>query len=156
EHLAALGTKETADGVQERRLAAAARAGDADGAPAAYVERDTVEDAVAQIAYLEHACRRAGRRGGKRLVRSRGDRGGGVALDDAAVVHEQDLVADRRKEPAVVADQERGELELVDEVAQEPDQDGLAAAVESRRRLVEDQHLRPAGERERQRDPLLL
>ena len=77
-------------------------------------------------------------------------------LDELPGVHDRDIVRDRPEQREVVADVEATEPELVDQPAQELRDPRLRGDVETRRRLVEDQHVRIAGERDRQRDALLL
>ena len=76
-------------------------------------------------------------------------------LDDLAVAHDEDPVAELERLGEVVGDEDAGLLQLV----LEPDDLVLHVAadqrVEGRERLVEEQHPRVAGQRPRQPDALL-
>ena len=75
-------------------------------------------------------------------------------LDHAAGVEDRDAVGDRRHDAEVVRDQDHREVVLAAEAVEQPEDPGLHGDVERRRRLVGDQQLRPAGEGDRDRDPL--
>ena len=78
------------------------------------------------------------------------------ALDDTPGVHDRDTVGDERDDGEVVADVERGDAVRLAELAYRLEHVRLGRHVEPGRRLVEDDHARPAGEGHRESDPLLL
>ena len=62
-------------------------------------------------------------------------------LDDLAVLHDHDAVAERAHDLEVVRDEEVGEARLVLQLAQQLDDLGLHRQVERRGRLVEEDEL---------------
>ena len=68
------------------------------------------------------------------------------ALDDAAGVHDNDLVCDLRDDAQVVRDQDDRGVELVLELVDQLDDLRLDRHVERRRRLVGDQQIRLIGQ----------
>ena len=77
-----------------------------------------------------------------------------TGLDDAPRVEDRDAVGDRREHAEVVRDQHDRELVLAAEPVEQAQDPRLHGDVERRRRLVGDQQPRPAGESDRDRDPL--
>ena len=75
-------------------------------------------------------------------------------LDDAARVEDRDVVGDRREDAEVVRDQDHREPVLPPQAVEQAQDPRLDGHVERRGRFVGDQQLRPAGERDRDRDPL--
>ena len=71
-------------------------------------------------------------------------------------VHDGDPVRERRHDGEVVADVQRRDVVEVAQRAHGLEHVGLRRHVEAGRRLVEHDHPRPAGERHREPDPLLL
>jgi hypothetical protein len=66
---------------------------------------------------------------------------GARALDDAAVLHHQHLVADEAHHREVVADEDVGQAQLVLQVLQQVEHLRLHADVQRAHRLVQHQHL---------------
>jgi hypothetical protein len=83
-------------------------------------------------------------------------RRGGAVLEDAARVHDHDAVGEGRDDGEVVRDVDDREPKLLAELRDLLQQPRLRDDVEPRRRLVHDDHRRPADERRRDRDALLL
>jgi len=75
-------------------------------------------------------------------------------LDQAPPVHHGDVVADRAGNPDIVGDEEERRVELGLELGEEFEDLRLHGDVECRGRLVGDQHLWVAGDRDRDRRPL--
>ncbi len=75
-------------------------------------------------------------------------------LDDPACVEDRDAIGNRRHDPEVVGDQDDRQVVLAAQAVEEPQDPGLDGDIEGRRRLVGDQQLGPAGEGDRDRDPL--
>ena len=88
------------------------------------------------------------------VVWRREDRARGRALDHAALLHHHDAVAIGRGEAEVVGDQDGRHAALARELDHEVHHGLLRGDVEAGGRLVGDQELRPAGERERDHDAL--
>ena len=79
-----------------------------------------------------------------------------TALDDPAGVHDRDVVGELGDDGEVVGDVQRRDAVLLAELAHGLQHARLGGDVESRRRLVADDHMRSVGERHRDRDALLL
>ena len=75
-------------------------------------------------------------------------------LHHPAGVEDRDAVGDRGHDAEVVGDQDHREIVLAAQAVEQPQDPRLDGDVERRRRLVGDQQLRPAGESDRDRDPL--
>ena len=86
----------------------------------------------------------------------RDDRRGRPGLDQLARVHDGEPIGQRSEQREVVADVEAADSGVGDEVAKELGDPGLRRHVEAGRRLVEDQDVRVARERDGKRDSLLL
>ena len=82
------------------------------------------------------------------------DGGGGAGLDDLAGVHDRDVVADVGDHAQVVADDDHREPGVADQRPQQAEDLRLHGDVEGGGRLVGDQQLRLAGERQGDADPL--
>ena len=82
------------------------------------------------------------------------DGGGGAGLDDLAGVHHRDVVADVGDHAEVVADDDHRQAGVADQRPQQAEDLGLHGDVEGGGRLVGDQQLRLAGQRQRDADPL--
>ena len=90
-------------------------------------------------------------------VRWRGEQlGRRPLLDDATGVHHGDAVGEVGDDGEVVGDVEGGDAVGAAQLADSGQHVGLRAHVEAGRRLVEHDHARPAGERHRHADALLL
>ncbi len=89
------------------------------------------------------------RGGPEQLVRRR-------QLDDPAGVHDGDAGGERADDGQVVADVERRHLVRGGQLAHGAEHVRLGGDVEAGRRLVQHDHARPAGERHREADALLL
>ena len=81
---------------------------------------------------------------------------GGSRLDDAAFDEDGDPVGERRGVDEVVRDEDRRQAELAQELAQLGPDAAARVRVERGHRLVEQQDLRVARERARERDALAL
>ena len=86
----------------------------------------------------------------------RDDRRGRPGLDQLARVHDGEPIGQRSEQREVVADVEAADSGVGDELAKELGDPGLGRHVEAGRRLVEDQDVRVARERDRKSDSLLL
>ena len=80
----------------------------------------------------------------------------GADLDDAPRVHDGDAVGQVGDHGEVVGDVEGGDPVALGEVADRVEDVRLGGHVESRGRLVQDDHLGPVGERHGDRHALLL
>ena len=88
------------------------------------------------------------------MLRRGEDRAGGRGLDHVALLHHRHPVAIGRGQPEVVGDQDGGHAALLGQLDHEVHHGLLGGHVEAGGRLVGDQELRPAGERERDDDAL--
>ena len=84
------------------------------------------------------------------------DRGRRTLLDDPPGVHHGDTIGETGDHRKVVGDVQRGDAVLAAQVTHSRQHVCLRAHVEPGRRLVQHDHRRPAGERHRQPDALLL
>ena len=98
--------------------------------------------------------KRVEQRAGVRVARTLQHVFAHTGLDHAPRVEDRDTVGDRREDAQVVRDQHDRELVLATEPVEQAQDPGLHGDVERRRRLVGDQQSRPAGEGDRDRDPL--
>ncbi len=105
-------------------------------------------DAVEDVGAGEAGDERVGRRGDE-LVR-RGE------LAQRPLDEHADAVGERRRLLEVVRDEQRRQPGLRQHPGELGPDRGAGVRVERRRRLVEQQHPRPAGERAGERDPLPL
>ena len=92
---------------------------------------------------------------GVRVLGRLEDLDGVALLDDLAGVHHADAVAHRADHAEVVGDQQDGGVGLVAQRPDEVEHLGLDGGVEARRRLVEHEQLRVAGQRHGDDDTLL-
>ena len=79
---------------------------------------------------------------------------GGAGLDDLAGVHDRDVVADVGDHAEVVADDDHRQAGVADQRPEQAEDLGLHGDVEGRGRLVGDQQLRLAGQRQGDADAL--
>ncbi|MNT65922.1 hypothetical protein D3C72_2039460 [compost metagenome] len=84
------------------------------------------------------------------------DLGADALFHDSPVLHDGDVVADLRRDPQIMRDEDNGQAQLLAQPRQQRQHLRLHGHVQRRHRLVGDQYLRLHGQRPRQAHALAL